>query len=459
MKKRVVVIGSGLCGSVLSALLRNHFQVTVIEQGKKRRPLYDDINCPTGDINSSINRAEGLGGTTNYWHNALIELSHTDLQNAGINSVSFEKYYTKAWSLFLSDSEKHACDEIRDVNCSRSAGRSFSIAHMVVPYGRINAWTHAEARLPGDTIEVVYGKAGKIVPQEGAEAAHVVVDGPSGLRRVEADYIVVCAGGLSTPVLLARSLGEEGGFCRGYHDHPMAYVAKVRLRPDSLLKSISCTSRRSLDVRSGFVYETGNVTSVFYLRPAVDLGLGSITGGARYILSDLRNDPFSLKKILQLLTNLDAVKEAVLFKTKAGFRGDYYSVLMLGEQISIDSRGIQLRGQDKVPSLNWHVSPDENLAYQRNFEKFMKDASADVVESKVVPPDQWEYRTAAHHSGTASAFLTSSDDMSMSNFAVNGLPNTFVCDASLLRAGGIANSGLTLVALAYQLSESMITGL
>jgi len=66
MKKRVVVIGAGLCGSVVSTLLRNDFDVTVVEQGRKKKPLFDDVDCTTGELNTSINRAEGLGGTTNY---------------------------------------------------------------------------------------------------------------------------------------------------------------------------------------------------------------------------------------------------------------------------------------------------------------------------------------------------------------------------------------------------------
>ena len=40
-------------------------------------------------------------------------------------------------------------------------------------------------------------------------------------------------------------------------------------------------------------------------------------------------------------------------------------------------------------------------------------------------------------------------------FAVTGLPNTYVCDGSILRAAGIANSGLTLVALTYRLAEHL----
>ena len=46
-------------------------------------------------------------------------------------------------------------------------------------------------------------------------------------------------------------------------------------------------------------------------------------------------------------------------------------------------------------------------------------------------------------------------DTSKEFFSVTGLPNSYVCDGSLLGAAGIANSGLTLVALAYRLAEIM----
>jgi choline dehydrogenase-like flavoprotein len=188
------------------------------------------------------------------------------------------------------------------------------------------------------------------------------------------------------------------------------------------------------------------------------MGLKSITGAARYLLSDLRNAPFSPKKIFQLLTNLDALKEAFLFKTKAGFWGDNYSVLMLGEQRSIASRGIALaRGQ--VPRLNWHLTRDEQTAYQQSFDRFMTEFSSEIIESNVIPPSQWEYRTAAHHSGCARTFLPQTESMDLKFFSVEGLPNTFVCDASLLRAGGIANSGLTLVACSHRFAELAIAEL
>jgi len=442
MKKRVVVIGAGLCGSVVSTLLRNDFEVTLVEQGRKKKPLFDDVDCDSGELNTSINRAEGLGGTTNYWHNALIELDDKDLRKAGIEPRGFAPYYQQAWEFFLSKNELAECNRARDANAAALQGARSTIGHMVLPQTRHNAWKLANQRYPGDKIEVVYGHAQRIVD------GGVEIDG----KRLDADHVIACGGGLGTPVLLAKSLGHDTGFVPGYHDHPMAYVAKVKLRPDSKLKKISSTTTLSADVRAGLVYDTDDLKTVVYLRPAVDMRLGSIMGPARYILSDLRNDPFSPKKIMMLLGNLEAVREAILFKTRLGYRGNYYSVLILGEQTPLATRGLQMT-TGKRPVLNWHVTPEELRSYEASVAKFYAELADEILETKVVPTAQWEFRNAAHHSGTATSFVPMPGDTSKEFFGVTGLPNTYVCDGSLLRAAGIANSGLTLVALTYRLAE------
>jgi choline dehydrogenase-like flavoprotein len=299
---------------------------------------------------------------------------------------------------------------------------------------------------------VVYGKAQKVVASSGAAPAHVRVDTGGGVTRVDAEYVLVCAGGLATPTLLAGSTSDEPTFCHGYHDHPMAYVAKVRLRPDSRLKTISCTTTETTEVRAGLVYEIDGIKTVVYLRPALNLGLRSLIGPARFILSDLRNHPSSVKKIFSLLSNPEAIREAVLFKTKFGFRGDYYSVLIYGEQAPIETRGLAVEPGRK-PRLNWHVSDVERRAYEESVARFFREFSADIVEQRQIPVSQWEYRTGAHHSGGSYRFLSDPGELSLDFFGVRNLPNTFVCDGSLLRAAGITNSGLTLVALSYRLAE------
>ena len=443
MKKSVVVIGAGLCGSVVSTLLRDDFHVTVVEQGRKKRPLFDDVECKTGELNTSINRAEGLGGTTNYWHNALIELDDHDLHKAGIEPRGMAAYYGKAWRFFLAPDELAACDAARDANKASVENGASTVAHMVLPQTRHNAWQLANERNPGSKIDVVYGRATSI--GEG----HVTL---AGGRVLEADHVIACGGGLATPVLLATSLGHADGFVPGYHDHPMAYLAKIKLKPNSRLKQISCTTTRSAEVRAGIVYETDGLKTVVYLRPAIDMRLGSISGPARYILSDLRNDPFSPKKILMLLGNLEAVREAILFKTRLGYRGDHYSVLILGEQTPLPTRGLAMKSGHK-PALNWEVTPAELASYAASVDKFYAEFADDIIDKRVLPIAEWQFRNAAHHSGTSTSFVAAPGDTSAEFFAVTGLANTYVCDGSLLRAAGIANSGLTLVALAYRLAE------
>lgn len=445
MKKRVVIVGAGLCGSILATLLRDDYAVTVIEQGKKKKPLFKDVECTTGELNTSINRGEGLGGTTNYWHNALIELDDDDLQKAGIEPRGFAPYYRKAWQFFLNPQELAACDEARDANKAVLEHGQSTVAHMVLPQARYNAWQLANKRNPGSPINVVYGHAKKIV-DGGVE----LDDG----KRIPADFVVAASGGIGTPILLASSLGKTNDLVPGYHDHPMAYVAKVKLKPDSKLKTVACRATMSNEVRAGIVYETDGLKTAVYLRPAIDMRLGSITGNARYIISDLRNDPFSPKKIMMLLGNPEAVREAILFKTRLGFRGECFSLLILGEQTPLATRGVQMHA-GKKPSLNWEVTPQELASYAGSVEKFYEEFADEIVEKNVVPVSEWAFRNAAHHSGTSTSFLAKPGDTTRDFFAARGIPNTYVCDGSILRAAGIANSGLTLVALTYRLADLM----
>ncbi len=451
-KKRVVIVGAGLCGSVLAALLRNRFHVTVVEQGRTTRPLFDDIACPAGDVTTSINRAEGLGGTTNYWHNALIELTAADLRKAGIASGSLEPYYSTAWRFFLDEAELARCEQLRLRNQEAIEHGRATVAHMVLPRQRANVWELASQRYPGDDIDVLIGQAISIGPGADGSSRLIDVRTGRGVVHLPADYVIAAAGGLATPALLARSTDPAPVLCDGYHDHPMAYVAKVRLKPGSQLPDLSCTTTASAEVRAGFVYESAGLKTVIYLRPARNLDTRSITGPARFVLSDLRNDPFSPTKIFRLLTNLEAVREAVLFKTQAGFRGDCYSLLLFGEQDGLATRGLRVADGSK-PALNWHVTDGERAAYASAVEAFLDEFSGDIVDSRVIPVADWDFRTGAHHSGAARRFLGNPGDLSLEHFAVTSLPGTFVCDGSLLRAAGIANSGLTLVALSHRLAE------
>jgi choline dehydrogenase-like flavoprotein len=157
---------------------------------------------------------------------------------------------------------------------------------------------------------------------------------------------------------------------------------------------------------------------------------------------------------MMLLGNFEAVREAILFKTRLGFRGDTFSLLILGEQTPLPTRGVQMHGAKK-PSLNWEVTPQELASYSASVDKFLAEFADDIVDKKLVPVNEWAFRNAAHHSGTSTSFLAKPGDTTRDFFAARGVPNTYVCDGSILRAAGIANSGLTLVALTYRLADVM----
>jgi hypothetical protein len=109
----------------------------------------------------------------------------------------------------------------------------------------------------------------------------------------------------------------------------------------------------------------------------------------------------------------------------------------------------------KKPELDWRVTPEELASYEQSVAKFFEEFKDDILEKKVVPVADWAFRNAAHHSGTARDFVPAQRDAGLEFFSVDGLPRTYACDGSVLRAGGIANSGLTLVALTYRLADLM----
>lgn len=451
-RQRLVVIGAGLTGSLIAARLRDRFRVTVIEQGRRPRPLTGEISCTAAGVNTTINRGSGLGGTTNYWHNALIELAADDLRKGLLAPEAMVQWYRQAWQLFLGADELARAAAFRDRNRGLLDPSAGDLAEMVVPHRRINMWGWSQQAWPGDEVRVEFSRALHLERDGAGAVSGVRVASPGGgTRTLPADRVVVAAGGLATPVLLARSLGVTGTM-GGYHDHPMAYVAKLRLKPGSLLKEVSCQDGGGLSLRTGFVIKTDGIKTGFYLRPALSMRTRSITGEARYILSDLRNDPFSPRKILQLLGNVEAIREGILFKTGAGFRGDHFSVLMLGEQAPLAERGVRL-GPDGTPSLDWRVTPAEHRSYAASLGRFLDEHAAEIVDQNLVPDGEWAYRTAAHHSGTASRFL--STEAGGDPFAVAELPGADACDGSILRSGGVANSGLTLAALALRLADRL----
>ncbi len=75
--------------------------------------------------------------------------------------------------------------------------------------------------------------------------------------------------------------------------------------------------------------------------------------------------------------------------------------------------------------------------------------------SRIFPEWLGNLATGAHHSGTARMSATPDSGVCDRDCKVHGLPNLYVCDGSVIPASGIANTGLTISALALRLAAHL----
>lgn len=97
MRKKIVVIGGGLAGSLLCNELVKHADVTLLEIGRKNSIQYPRISFDKKKLAEVATFCFGGGGTTNLWHNGLIPLSQTDIVSREFAEVvAMARPYTDA---------------------------------------------------------------------------------------------------------------------------------------------------------------------------------------------------------------------------------------------------------------------------------------------------------------------------------------------------------------------------
>jgi choline dehydrogenase-like flavoprotein len=104
---------------------------------------------------------------------------------------------------------------------------------------------------------------------------------------------------------------------------------------------------------------------------------------------------------------------------------------------------------------NWRLPPEYLEILQRAAERFI-ESQGDLIAAWNFYPD-WKQtlESAAHHSGTARMSKTAERGVCDGNGRVHGIENVYVADGSLIPASGIANTGLTIAALALRLSAHL----
>ena len=460
MKKRIVVIGSGLAGSLICNDLAESCEVILLEAGHKNRVAYPLVNYSLKHFGAVKTFCIGQGGTTNIWDNGLIPIQMDDVSSTGFDQViSAARPYTNKAAKRLYFGGKNYLTEYYAVRKQMNA-----IANRigVFPDGvdcllypkkhrglKINERVRAHYLVKGINFT---SKNGRITT-----VRYVVGDKDDAIHP---DAVVICAGALGSPALVTKLLLAAG--CPtaqsglGLADHPMGFVGKFKAKKgiEHLIRQMAYCDKGTYACRTAVRLKSdcGNYTCCAFFRPALTLQnrlsiykykslLGASSGMARLKCG------FSPK-----LFHPDILAEiyAHIFQTQ--IRSRIFNLLLLFEQKRGRSRVAY--GKDTI-NVDWEVTQEEISIYNRILEKLcdcLEPLSDDLIIQMPLT-DDWLW-SAAHHSGTIS-LGDMPGDLVDKDLKLKNIENAYVCDGSIIQEHSYANTGLTIGQLAMRLADRL----
>jgi len=442
----IVIIGSGLAGSLVASRLAARHRVIVIEQSRRNEPLRVVDRGRPAALHPHV--AAGFGGTTQYWHNGLIELEESDYAAWPLAAAEVQDHLAQAHQA-LSGADiarvREIAGELRAGFDQVGVPASLLGRALFYPAKRRNVWRSEEVDKRGVT--TVIGRVERLALDDGGRVRNAVVAGHAD--PIAGDVFVLAAGGLGSPVILqasgAHRFKNAGRF---YFDHPVGFVGEIKLRAD--LNRLWNRFDRQLrgSVRLPLVIASEAQKFAFYLRPAGLTGLK-----VKSVLSDLRNRPFDPRLYGRLLLHTNDIVEALSLRAGVNIPTRRFVLYMSAEQRPQDR--IAISGTPGAVVRDWQLGEDFVRAANEAIRRLLAEL-APLIEHAIVF-DGWpaDLQSAAHHSGTCRMADAPETGVCDRDARVFGTSNLFVCDGSLVPAAAYANTGLTIGALALRLAENI----
>jgi choline dehydrogenase-like flavoprotein len=459
MGKKIVVIGSGLAGSLICNVLIEGCDVTLLEKGRPDKIAYPAVDFMKKHFGVVKTFCIGEGGTTNIWDNGLIPINPHDVLSETYRRVLHDagRYPDKAaGGLFL----KHYSAEY-DAVCSEMSRVASSIGAFTDGVDCLLYPKNHKGLRVSSKVKTVYNVSDLDVVAENGRVRAVVYLAEDGRQTVETDCVVVCAGALGTPRIVNKILTAFGFSVErvgtGLADHPMGFVGKIKVRHDfqkqiqqmALRDKGDYICRTAIRLKS----ECGRYTCCAFFRPAVTMQnkisihkykslLGASRGGGRI------KNAFSWK-----LFHPDILAEIYSHVFSAQIPGRVFNILMLFEQKRGSSRVYYEGSRIKV---DWRITDEEMDLYNAVLKKLhgmlLPISEKLVIQSPLT--EEWLW-SAAHHSGTIS-LGSESGSLVDENLRLKSCENVFVCDGSVIQEHSYANTGLTIGQLGMRLAEHIM---
>lgn len=463
MKPRIVIVGAGLGGCLVAHGLAATHGVTVVEVGPST-----DLQARVKDLAAPARMtphiAAGLGGTTALWHNGLIEVDEKVFSEVWpFPKAELAPYYAEAYPLLAGvpiDVVARATATLRQKY--RALGLpGLRLPGLFYPRTRRNPWNALNL---ASRVRLVIGEVVAFEPDGDSRVRRLRVKTPAGEDAIEGDVFVLAAGGLGTPLLLQQlatrlplpCLAQAG--CH-YEDHPMAFVAELKMRAPLYRFWNFAAPDAGGNVRMPLVVQQDGLEVSFQIRPAANFYRRIRRERVHSILTEIRNNRFNPFGYFRLLTHLDDVLDILSFEFGIRVPTRHYSLLMYAQQPPSAGRAVwgavdPATGQSTI-HRNWQLTPGYLETLDRAVAQVLGHLGNLVTSVNMFPNWHAEVYSAAHHSGTARMAASSRDGVCDANARVNGLQNLYVADASIIPGSGIANTGLTIAALALRLAKHL----